>query len=383
MMEAGVPAPIDPSSVTLLLATSSAGGGSPCGNRQLVQPGRVEAEDLPLRLQRQVDPLLLLDVLRQLEGHEPLDQPLGTPECVVGSEEEAFLPEPPQQLGDYLGEVPRLGVDEGHDHGESAIDVGLLGGDPAEVLQPGQAAVLDDEAQLVSVDGRHLVHVGDIERVPVQWPDRWSLVHVDVDDPELCALVQIPSRPGIRELPALGVSLPLRGVEFDPLEPVALDLLLEGGQPLGLVARVPAAAEHEPFRMLLLEDGVLLERVEAVDVEVLERGREEDRDVDIPLLEEVTNHALFGVLAVLLQRPDVLRRAQVPMVVVETVDPALSVLRIPPVRGAGVPEVYVPVDDEDVFAVVSVHQHLLVALPWLGTAHSREAAHPGEGKVPP
>ena len=68
--------------------------------------------------------------------------------------------------------------------GEARVDVGLLRRHEAEVLDPRQADVLDDEVELLVV-GRDVVDVGDVEGVLVQRPDRRALVDVDVLDAEL------------------------------------------------------------------------------------------------------------------------------------------------------------------------------------------------------
>ena len=81
-------------------------------------------------------------------------------------------------------------MDERNRHRQAAVHVGLLGGDPTEVLQPGQAAMLDDEVELEVVGG-NLVDVGDIEGVTVQRPDGRPLVHVDVLDAQVDALFQV------------------------------------------------------------------------------------------------------------------------------------------------------------------------------------------------
>lgn len=44
-------------------------------------------------------------------------------------------------------------VDERQRDGEAAIDVGLLGGDPAEVVEPRQAAMFDDEVEILERGG--------------------------------------------------------------------------------------------------------------------------------------------------------------------------------------------------------------------------------------
>ena len=118
-------------------------------------------------------------VLGDLEVHELLDQPLRRPQRVVAGEQDPVLADPVDELADDLREVARPGVDERHRDGQPAVHVGLLGGDPAEVLQPGQPDVLDDEVQVGEVGG-HVVDVGHVEGVAVQRPDRRALVHVDV-----------------------------------------------------------------------------------------------------------------------------------------------------------------------------------------------------------
>jgi hypothetical protein len=87
------------------------------------------------------------------------------------------------------------------DHGQAGVHVRLLGGHEAEVLDPRQAHVLDDEVELGEV-GRAVVDVGDVEGVLVQRPDRRALVHMDVLDAELLARLQVPVRRRVGELPA-------------------------------------------------------------------------------------------------------------------------------------------------------------------------------------
>src|SRR5215813_13496829 len=105
--------------------------------------------------------------------------------------------------------------------------------------------------------------------------------------------------------------------------------------------------------MALLQQAVLLCGVEPVLVEVLEVGRLEDSHVDVPVDEDILHHS-FG--AVLLEHggvPDVLSRTQVPVVVVETPDEPGSVL-VELILRAGIPQVHVPVDDEQLLAPISL-----------------------------
>ena len=162
---------------------------------EVVEPGRVEAEDLALGVGSEL-PVLAHHVLRDGEVHELLDQPLGVPDGIVARPEEAVLSQPVEKLAEHLGEVPRPGEDEGHGHGQTAVDVGLLDPDPAEVLEAGQPAVLDDEVELRE-GGGSVVDVGDVERVPVERPDGGALVDVDIADAELGALLQVATGPGV------------------------------------------------------------------------------------------------------------------------------------------------------------------------------------------
>ena len=93
----------------------------------------------------------------------------------------------------HLVEIMRLAVDERHGHRETAIDVGLLHRDPAEVVEPRQAAMFDDPVQALEV-GRRVVDVMDVERVLVQGDDGRPLVHVDVLDAELVAQLEAACR---------------------------------------------------------------------------------------------------------------------------------------------------------------------------------------------
>lgn len=142
------------------------------GYGEVVHRGGVEAEDLALLVggQRRV----FGHVLGDLEVDEPFDQPFRGPERVVAGELDAVFVEPVEKFADDLGEVARAGVDERHRDGESGVDVGFLGGDPAEVFEPGEPAVFDDEVE-VGVVGGDLVDVGDVEGVAVEGADGRAL----------------------------------------------------------------------------------------------------------------------------------------------------------------------------------------------------------------
>jgi hypothetical protein len=322
------------------------------GDLEVVEPGRVQAEDL-LALVDRDGAVLALHVFRDLEVDELLDQPFRLPDGVVAAEQDAVLADPVEQLADDLREVPRAAVDERHGDREPAVDVGFLGGDPAEVLEPGQADVLDDEPQ-AGERGGGVVDVRDVEGVPVHRVHGRALVHVDVADAELFTLLQIPVRPGIGQLPSLGIALPLRGVDLDALELPAFVQPLQLLQAGLAVTRVEAAVDDEPARVAFGHLAVLFGGVEPVDVPVGQVRRLQDRQVVVPDLEQVVDHLLLGVALELGERPLVLLRREVRVVVVEALDEAFAV-PVDLVRRAAVPEVGVAVDDVVAVAVLRVH----------------------------
>src|SRR5262249_9552851 len=105
--------------------------------------------------------------------------------------------------------------------------------------------------------------------------------------------------------------------------------------------------------MALPQQAVLLGGVEPVLVEILEVGRLEDSHVDVPVDEDILHHPLGAVLLEQGAVPDVLCWAQVPVVVVETADEPCPVL-VELVLRAGIPQVHVPVDDEQLLAPISL-----------------------------
>ena len=141
-------------------------------------------------------------VARVVPVDEALDLPLRLPDAVVAAEGHLVLADPEQQLAHHLGEELRPGVHQAADDDRQArVHVGLLRRHEAEVLDPRQPDVLDDEVELREV-GRGVVDVGHVEGVLVQRPDRRSLVDVDVLDPELLALLQVPVRRRVLQRPA-------------------------------------------------------------------------------------------------------------------------------------------------------------------------------------
>ena len=225
----------------------AAGIGEPeaLGHVDAVELRGVEAEDLLLALD--AEPRVVREVL--VVGHLPVDEaldlPLRLPDGVVAAEEHLVLADPEQQLAHDLGEEPRARVHQAADHHRQAgVDVALLRRHEAEVLDPRQPDVLDDEVELLVV-GRDVVDVGDVEGVLVQRPDRRALVDVDVLDPELDALVEERHRLGVGQLPAARALVPLGGVELDALEAVLRVIGLELAQAGLAFTRVPAAIEDQ------------------------------------------------------------------------------------------------------------------------------------------
>ena len=105
------------------------------------------------------------------------------------------------------------------------------------------------------------------------------------------------------------------------------------------------------------DDGVLLGGVEALDIELLEVGRLDDRHVHRPIDEEVSDHRLRVVLLELLLGPDLLLGAERAVVGIEAVDELLAV-DVALVGRRGIPEVGVPVDDEQLFPVAGPVHHV-------------------------
>ena len=215
--------------------------------------------------------------------------------------------------------------------------------------------------KLSSVEvGRRVVDVGDVERVLVQRPDRRALVHVDVLDAELLALLQERgSASGSVELPAARAVVPLGGVELDALEAVLLVRPPRAARrPAVAVTRVPAAVDDELVRgaarasaafcsVVLKPVRVPLLQVRRLEDRRRRRGRPRRRPSRSPRRSTFWNFSM---------RPVRLGRAEA-LVGVEALDPALGVLlgARHPVLRAGVPEVHVAVDDEVLLAVLLVH----------------------------
>jgi len=63
-----------------------------------VQAGRIFAQDFPLDFQAQINPLLFANIIRQLKGHQLIDQPLGRPDGVIAAEKDLVWPYPKQQV---------------------------------------------------------------------------------------------------------------------------------------------------------------------------------------------------------------------------------------------------------------------------------------------
>src|SRR6266568_6132010 len=125
-----------------------------------VEPGDVAADDLVLDLRGQVDAVLLLEVLRELEVHEHFELPVRVPDREVGAVDDPVGPEPEEHVGHDLREPARAVGDEGEHHRQAGVDVRAAGRDPAELLDPGRAAVVDDQVHLRIQPGR-LVDVAD------------------------------------------------------------------------------------------------------------------------------------------------------------------------------------------------------------------------------
>ena len=217
--------------------------------------------------------------------------------------------------------------------------------------------MLDDEVQVLEV-GRRVVDVMNIECILVQGDDGRPLVNVDVLDAELVAQLEALIGVGIVELPSLGLSLPLGGVEFDALDVELFLHEVDIFERQLAVARVERPVEDEPVRIGLRHRGVLLDRVEPALVEVLQISRLKDRHVVGSVDEQVVIHFVGVVFAELLKRPQLLLGAQRRVIGVEAFDELLAV-NVALIVRAAVPHVGVAVDDEDLFAGAGlVHESL-------------------------
>ena len=148
--------------------------------------------------------------------------------------------------------------------------------------------------------------------------------------------------------------MPLGRVELDALEAEPLDVGAQLVEALLPVAGVEVVVVRQPGRVGLRELRGLLGLPEAIDVELAEVGRLEDRVVDVAVVEEVLLEALAALVEVVLVAPHLGLGAEVAVVVVEAVDELLAV-DVALVLGAGVPQRDVRVDDEVVLAVLAVH----------------------------
>src|ERR1700726_3694805 len=185
-----------------------------------IEARSVEAENLGFRLHRQDRAGLLADIVWNLERHELVDQPFRRPDAVVTAVQDLVWSDPEQEFRNDVAEIPRARMDERQRYGETSIDVGFLGRDPAEIVKARQAAMLDDEIQLLKRRG-DVINIGHIERIAVKWNNGRPLVDMDILDPKLLCRLEIFVGCLVGELISLGFATPFRSVEFD-----ALDLVL-------------------------------------------------------------------------------------------------------------------------------------------------------------
>ena len=240
-------------------------------------------------------------------------------------------------------------MDEGGNDAETAIDVRLLVGDEAEIVDARQAAMVDDEFEIGEGCG-DIVDVADVEGVHAQGMDGRALVDMDDVDAEGAAFLEVAADMVLLQGVALGLAAPFGGVELDAAKLPAGMVGLQPFEPLLPVARVEAAAEDDLFRRRLLERGVLLGGVEPVLVEFPEIGRQENGHVAMTILEEVLERALDAVVLEALPRPARFRRAHADMGVPEALDEGEAVA-VGAVLRPRIPEMGVAVDDENLRAV--------------------------------
>jgi len=192
-------------------------------------------------------------------------------------------------------------------------------------------------------------------------------VDMDVLDAELLRPLQVLVGPRVGQLIAAALALPLGRVELHTLKLILLGHLVQRVEAGLLVARIERAVQDETVGMRLLDDGILLDRVEPSVVEVGQVRRLQDGDVVGPVHEQVLVHLLGAVLVELLLRPNLVLGAERGVVAVETVDELLAV-NVLLVRRAGVPIMHMPIDDENIFAVFGLIQ---VCSPFLDACCGR------------
>src|SRR5436309_38407 len=330
--------------------------------------GGVFPEDLLLVLHREVDAVLLLQILREFEVQEVFDDPFRMPQGVVRAEEDPVRAEPVQEIRHHLGKVPRPGVDECHRHRHAGVDVLVLRGDPAEVIESRESDMRDDEFH-VGERGRRGVHVANVEGILVERPDRGSLMgHLDVD-PEFSVFLEelesfgrveppTPRHPAVLLLPFGRVELHVPHLERP--DPELLHLLFQQGFPRLAVPGVPPAAHDEPVRPLLDVSADRVDVAETLVIEVHQRLRFENGHVDVAVPEDVLQRFLIAVVGIRVPVPHIFLRAEGLRVVIEAIDPAFGEVRPQPVLLRRVPNIEVVVYDEQV---------LLLSVRRLGSDH--------------
>src|SRR5258708_30857765 len=116
-------------------------------------------------------------------------------------------------------------MDERQRDREAGIDIGFLGCDPAEIIQPRQAAMFDYKIQVLERRGA-VVDISHIECIAIERDDGRALVYVDILDPELLPRLDILIRRLGSQLVALAFPAPFLILELDFLLLVLLRKLL-------------------------------------------------------------------------------------------------------------------------------------------------------------
>src|SRR5690348_9141930 len=119
------------------------------------------------------------------------------PNRIVTAEQQSIFAKPEQQFRHNMAEVARPCVHESHRDRQSAIYVGLLRGDPAEIVEARQADMIDDKIQFGKA-GRGVVDVSHVKGVAIERQDRRSLMHMNVLYSPLSAFLQIALRGSVR-----------------------------------------------------------------------------------------------------------------------------------------------------------------------------------------
>ena len=272
--------------------------------------------------------------------------PVRVPDREVGAVDDPIRPQPKQQVRHHVGEEPGAIVDEGQGHREGSVDIRASSRNPAEVVQPGQANVVDDEVEVRKQPGR-LVDVSDVEPGQVQRLHGRALVEVHVLDAKLQALLIEGKHHWVVRPPPSRLAPPLGRIPFEAAHPEFADLTLHLRHGVGR-SRVHASERDDPFGQAIVDGLVALRRHEPLVIEIHQHLGRQDGQVGVALDEHLLQIPLrIGLTELLLivHRPPGLGGVEPGMEGVEGFDEGVAEAVLG-VLGAGVPHPTVCVENK-------------------------------------